>query len=125
MSLPKKINHHFLNFACEPCAWFVFVGYRRACVNPYVKTFVIGIHEFDGTSNFTFTYLFIVDVQPTYTTCTKLFLTCLFKLKSKLYIFSSRYFFCRSHIVKLAHAVVAVCQPKIFYVQRPPSTKAP
>src|SRR6266496_3363272 len=108
MSLPKKINYYFLNFACESCAWFVFVTYWRACVNPYIKTFVIGVHEFNGTQDLTFTYFFIVYVQPAYTTCTKLFLTCLFKLKAKLHIYSSRHFFFRSHIVKFTHAVVTV-----------------
>ena len=77
MSLTKEINHHFLNLACESYAWFVFVSYWGACVNPYIKTFVIGIHEFNGTRDLTFTYFFIVYVQLTYTTCTKLFLTLL------------------------------------------------
>src|SRR5215831_10701134 len=94
MSLSKKINHHFLNFACESCAWFIFVGYWSSCVNSYIKAFINGEHEFNGTWNLTFTYFFVVEVQPTYSTCTKLLLTCLFKLKSKLHTFSSRNVFC-------------------------------
>src|SRR4051794_8768102 len=114
MPLPEKINPHLLNFACESCAWFVFITYWCACVSTYIETFVIGVHEFNCTWYLSLAYFIIIYVKPTYTTCTEFFLTCLFKLKSKLYIFSCGYFFFRSHIEKFAHAVVTVYQPPIF-----------